>query len=201
MTEEKLLNDNQGKNIEIYMSDIELIESEYIESLPDESLIYKSNCFNGLLLKIYQTVLVNILPKGYRNDYILLNDIFYKVYLPLCFRYNISPTIIQFCSVLTGIDNTNISDIKNGVFRNGYPVKDVNATQIVKSWYAVCESGLLSRAVNDNSIGAIFSLKSLYAYTEAPAALPDVKQDPDIVDISFLTDQGDMAELPKYDDD
>ena len=160
------------------MSDIELIESEYIKSLPDESLIYKSNCFNGLLLKIYQTVLINILPKGYRNDYTLLNDIFYKVYLPLCFRFNISPTIIQFCSVLTGIDNTNISDIKNGAFRNGYPVKDVNATQIVKSWYAVCESGLLSRAVNDNSIGAIFTLKSLYQYREdnTPVQLTDNKE-------------------------
>ena len=191
-----IVKDKDCHGIEIFLNDIELLEREYIETLPDQTMIYKSNCFTGLLLKIYQSVLINVIPATYKNDYTLLNSIFMKVYLPLCYKYNINPTVIQFCSVLVNIDNTNISDIKNGRFRNGYAVKDVNATQTVKSWYSICESGLVSRAIADNSIGAIFSLKAAYSWNENPTPTIETKQDNDIVDISFLSNDQDKNAVP-----
>lgn len=154
-------------DIQIYKSDIDMLTSEYIDNLPSETSIYKSAAFYGLLEYLYKhclkNVIINRVPYGY--DYKVLNDIFYGVYVPLCTAYSITPTVLQFCTMVH-IDNANISDIYKGVYRgNGSKAKPEN-TQYVKKWYQTCESGMLSRAVNESSIGSIFGLKSVYSYSE-----------------------------------
>lgn len=150
--------------IELYQSDIDVLCDEYISTLHDESMIYKSTVFSGMLNYIYNNKLRFIIPNTYNNNYSLLDDIFNNVYIALCSKYNIVPSIIQFC-VLCHIDNANIANIKSGTYDDGSKV-NIDTCQTVRKWYATCESMLLSRATNENGIGAIFALKANYKYRD-----------------------------------
>ena len=151
-------------NIELYQSEIDILCDEYISSLHDESMIYKSTVFSGMLNYIYLHKLKYIIPDSFNNDYALLDNIFDNVYINLCTRYNICPSIIQF-SVLCHIDNTFLSELRSGTYKDGSRVKP-EATQTAKKWYSVCESMLLSKATNESSIGSIFALKANYGYRD-----------------------------------
>lgn len=162
-------------NIEVYQSEIQELCDEYISSLPDKNMIYKSTVFSGMLSYIYRNKLKYIIYKSkadkninqFNNDYVLLNDIFNTVYIDLCTRYNIIPTVLQFC-VLCDLPRDFITDLKNGVYRtDGYKVKP-ETTQTVKKWFDTCESMTLSRAGNESSIGSIFLAKSVYGYSDTP---------------------------------
>ena len=158
--------------IEVFQSDIDILINEYIESLPDENMIYKSIVFKGLLLYIYSHKLKHIIDsiksnKGisqYNIDYSLMDSIFNNIYLSLCYRFSIVPTVLSF-SVFVGIDNTYLSEVRSGTYKDGSKVNS-DSTQTVKKWYQVCESALADKAFNDNGIGAIFGLKANYAWTE-----------------------------------
>lgn len=165
MTENSIL--AQYNDIQIYQSDIDLYCQEYIDNLPDEQLIYKTPTFTGLLEYLYRKVIKNIVVKSYSGyDFKVLDNIFYNIYIPLTGKYGFTPTVIQFCT-LVKIDNANISDIKNGVYRTSGIEAKKEKTQVVKKWYNTCESALLSRAVDTNSIGSIFALKSVYQYNDS----------------------------------
>ena len=117
-----------------------------------------------MLNYIYLHKLKYIIPDKYNNDYALLDKIFDTVYINLCTRFNICPSIIQFC-VLCHIDNTSLTQVKNGQYNDGSKVK-TETWQTVKKWYSVCESMLLSKATNESSIGSIFALKANYGYRD-----------------------------------
>ena len=151
-------------NIELYQSEIDVLCDEYISTLHDESMIYKSTVFSGMLNYIYLHKLKYIIPDTYKHDYTLLDNIFDNVYINLCTRYNICPSIIQF-SVLCHVDNTFLSELRSGTYKDGSRVNP-EATQTAKKWYSVCESMLLSKATNESSIGSIFALKANYGYRD-----------------------------------
>ena len=163
--DKELINIDSG-NIIIYESDVNMIESEYIESLPDQSLIFKSSCFNGLLNLIYDRFLKNILRKDKRIDYQLSNAVFDNIYIPLCTRYNICPTVLQFVTIMLHIPIEHITDIKNGIYRSNGSEVTKSHTQAIKRWYSVTESIMLGKAVNESSIGSIFGLKAVYGYSD-----------------------------------
>ena len=153
--------------IEIYQNEIDILCNDYMNSIGlNNASELKAMQFNGMLLYIYNNKLKYIFPKSYKNDYDLLNDIFFNIYIPLCYRYGYCPTILQFCTMLVNIDNTNISDIKNGVYRGNEYKVNPNTTQTVKKWYSVCENGLLNKAIETNGIGSIFALKANYKYRD-----------------------------------
>lgn len=154
--------------IQIFNSDIDILCDEYINSLSNPDMIYKPMCYTGMLEYIYKRLLKNILDKsktGNNNDYDLLNNVFYEIYLPLCYKYLITPSVLGF-TVFCHLSNENISDIRNGVYRSNGSKVNIKHNQIVKNWYTVCESGLYNKAVESNGIGAIFILKSKYGYQE-----------------------------------
>lgn len=162
-------------NIEVYQSEIQQLCDEYISTLPDESMIYKSTVFSGMLSYIYRNKLKYIIYKSkadnnintFYHDYKLLDDIFNTVYIDLCTRYNIIPTVLQFC-ILCNIPREHVTDLKQGIYRqDGYKVKP-ETVQIVKKWFNTCESMTLSRAGNESSIGSIFLSKAVYGYSDAP---------------------------------
>lgn len=153
------------RGIDIYENDIDIIIEQYSNKIGSLDMLYKPSVFSGLLEQIYKRILKNIIPNNEQNNYRLLDDIFYSIYLPLCYRFNISPTIVQFCS-LCHISSSNITDVKNGVFRSNHSKATILSNQIVKRWFDVVESGLLSKAVNESSIGSIFGLKALYGYRD-----------------------------------
>lgn len=176
MIEDIILTDEQ---IEIYRNEISVLCSQYIQSLPDETMIYKSTVFSGMLNYLYRNKIRYIIEQyrndnnlnHYNNNYELLDSIFNNIYIDLCSRYNIVPSIIQFC-VFCNIDNGTLSDIRNGIYRdNGYKVNSEKC-QTVKKWFNTCESMLLSKATNENSIGSIFALKSNFGYVEKGSEPP-----------------------------
>lgn len=151
-------------DIELYQSEIDILCDEYINTLPDKTMIYKSTVFSGMLNYIYLNKLKFIIPNTYNNDYKLLDCIFDNVYINLCTRFNICPNILQF-TVLCHFDNSLLTQIKSGSYNDGSKVnKDTFLT--VKKWYSVCESMLLSKATNESSIGSIFALKANYGYRD-----------------------------------
>lgn len=159
----------KANNISIYESDIVNVMENYITSLPNEDMIYKSAVFTGLLDSIYKRLLKSVITNDYginnrQYDYKVLNDIFYNIYIPLCYRFDITPTVIAFC-VLCNVSNKTISEIHNHGFYSDNKVNKA-ITEIIEKWYQVCESGLLNRAISSNSIGSIFALKSVYQYSD-----------------------------------
>lgn len=168
--------------IEIFQSDIDVLVNEYISTLPDETMIYKSMTFKGLLLYIYTHKLKYVIESIKNNkqmndssiDYSLMDSIFENIYLPLCYKFFIVPTVLSF-SVFVGISNTYLTEVSSGTYRNGSKVKPEN-TATVKKWYAVCESALADKAFNDNGIGAIFGLKANYQWTETAPQIVQAEQ-------------------------
>lgn len=167
--------------IEIYQSDIDILTEEYISSLQDETMIYKSMPFNGLLYYIYIHKIKHIIDidkqnrKDNHNNYKLLNDIFFNIFLPVCYKFNNTPTVLQFCSMVM-IDNSHLSDIRAGFYRGNGSRVNPEHTQIVKKWFDICENGLSSKTINEGSIGSMFILKSKYHYVEASPEPPTTEQ-------------------------
>lgn len=162
--------------LEVYQSEIDIIVSQYIESLPDPMMIYKAPVFKGLLLEIYNNKIKYIIAtdkqnrQSVYNNYSLLDDIFNNIYIPLVYKYCLVPTIQEFC-VFVGISNSNLTDVKNGVYRSNGSKANPESTQTVKKWFEVCESALISKAYTENSIGAIFGLKAAHGWQEAKQQL------------------------------
>ena len=164
--DKELINIDSG-NIVIYESDIEIIEDEYICSLFDPKMIYKASCFTGLLNLIYERYLRNIIKTDNRINFDICNSIFYKIYLPLCNKYNITPTVQTFTAILLRISKDHIQDIKNGMYRGKGIEVTKEHTLIIKNWYDVTESVLLGKTVDESSIGSMFGLKALYGYSDS----------------------------------
>lgn len=162
--------------IELYQSDIDVLCDEYIQSLPDQSMIYKSAVFAGMLDYIYKHVLKDITRSNDNHiNFDALDEIFYNIYVPLCYRFDKVPTMLQF-SVLVNVSNSNLTDVKNGIYRsNGSKVNSAN-TQKVKKWYDVCESALLGKAIGESSIGSIFALKAVFGYKEQQSIMIENQQ-------------------------
>lgn len=164
--------------IEIYQSDIDILCDQYIATLPDPENIYKSNTFLGLLYYIYRQYLKEIIIQDkknagmsdYNNHYDFLDYVFNNIYVPLCMRYNSTPTILAFCCFVD-IDNCILGDIKNGVYRSTGQTVNPATSQTVKRWFKACESALYNRAIDTNSIGSIFALKANHGYQEAAQRL------------------------------
>lgn len=159
------------KGLEVYQSDIDVLCEDYIYSLPDPNMIYKSMVFKGLLNYIYNTKLKHIINTDKANhnnhyNFDLLDSIFFNIYLPLIAKYNIVPNIMSFASFVD-ISSEYLGDIKNGVYRVDRSNVSPHNVQLVKRWFNVCESGLADKAFNDNGIGAIFGLKARYGWQEA----------------------------------
>lgn len=190
--------------LEVYENDILYVCDEYINRLPDSSMIYKSTVFAGMLKYIYRQCIRDIIEtdrnnntlKRNENNYKLLDDIFNNIYIYLCSLYNIVPSIIQFC-VLVDIDNTTVSDLRKGKYRtNGMEANPANS-QTVQKWYAVCESMLLSKATNESSIGSIFALKANYGYRDNVTQLEITNQQEQRQSAAEIMEKYRNAELPE----
>ena len=159
-------------DITVYESDIDILCGDYINGLIDPEKIYNTSVFAGMLNYIYKRLVKNIIiaDKAKRNsntnNYVLLDHMF-DIYKTLCSKYMQTPTILQFCTEFVSIDNTHLTDVKNGFYRSNDSRVNPEHTQIVKKWFSVCESRLASRTLETNSIGSMFILKSKYNWIES----------------------------------
>lgn len=183
----------------IAKSQIDYYSDEYISTLKKPDLINKkTTCFTGLLQYVFSRVVIPILPKQAEYDYILLNEIFLKVYIPLCDSYGYLPNLYTYCYI-TNIDIQYIKSLLNGNYGNGYKV-NINVIQIIKNWLNICESHNLSNVQDHNSIGSMFVLKSVYGYTETQTVRIESGQTTPKIDEMQIQKMGDFEELPPPED-
>ena len=184
-----------GNGTEIYLTDVDYYVSEYIDTLPDAEMIYKPKCFIGMLDYLYEHVIRNVPYKNQVNgqmlEYDLLGELFFKVYKPLCSRYNMTPTVIGFATFLR-ISNTNLSEVKQGYYHSSGRAVNPTATETIQKIYDACMSATLSNVVDGNSVGSIFAMKACYGYSENPQPQLEVRRDdplPPIEDVEqrYLT--------------
>ena len=172
----------QTKYGTIYPADVERVEYNYIQSLPDPDSIYNINAFIGLLFRLNREVVAPALKrpgdrapgcKGY--DIHAMDSIFYNVFIPLITKYRITPTIGLFMYLVgltsaiidnwkKNIDNTIYSDIKTSNLED-----NSNYTKLTyyRKWSNYIEQWILGNVVNTNSIGGMFALKAVYGYSDA----------------------------------
>ena len=140
--------------------DLDRCIDNYVSTLknPDDINNKNTKAFNGLLLYIYRNLIRYILPNSYNNDYELLDIIFHDIYINLCYMYNHTPTISNFC-ILTGLKYSVFYDIKNGVYRANNGVVNDKHKRIIQNWIDICNGELLDNIIHTNSIGSMFLAK------------------------------------------
>lgn len=182
----------QTKYGTIYPADVERVEYNYIQSLPDPDSIYNINSFIGLLFILHREIIKPVMLKpgevrpGTRGyDIRVLDIIFYNIFIPLIAKYHITPTIGMF-TYLIGIDSSLIdtwkkksnniysdsNDINNICISNDYSNSNSDDNNYSKysyylKWSNYIEQWILGNVVNTNSIGGMFALKAVYGYSDA----------------------------------
>lgn len=156
--------------IQVFKNDVEILEQDYISTLNNPEDINKTNVFSGLLNHVYINLFSNVVKNntGLTNssyDYDALNDIFFRCYVPLAYKYNKTPTLQAFCC-LVGISNSALSEIITGTYTTTGNKVNANTCETVKKWKSVCESALVNKAYDDSSIGAIFGLKAAHSWSD-----------------------------------
>lgn len=153
--------------IEIYENDISVLCDEYIKQFPDlEEVCNKPVFFNGLLVYINRHLFKNITSLKFNNDYNALNDLFFDCFIPLCVKYSKTPTLQNFC-IMTGIDNSLLSQILSGTYNDGSRV-NAETFQTVKKWKSTTESALIDNGMAGNPVFSIFALKANHGWKETP---------------------------------
>ena len=145
----------------------------------------------------------------------VLDTIFYKIYIPLCSTYGFIPNIILFCNLCNlsndtmsynrnvlipsmdnGNDIDNVYDDDNGELDNNNYSIIVDCT---KRWYSTCEAALRSQVTDHNSIGSMFMLKAKYQYSDTPQQQINIAIETPRIDekqLVRLADPGQLPELP-----
>lgn len=161
--------------------------SEYKSLLPNEEYLYtKVQTFNGLIRYLYNKLICHVLPNTFTNDYKILNDIFFKLYIPLCNIYSFTPNVLLFCN-LCNISSEQVSIYNNNVIGNSNSANKNNIIHIIKSWTKEAESALVSNVSDHSSIGSMFLLKAKYQYRENDALTLQVESDAPKLDLKQIS--------------
>lgn len=184
--------------IEVYTNDIHRLADEYINTELDKAEdIYDVSAFTGMILYISDNI-----PKPDNGDIELLDSIF-NIYIRLCCKYKILPTLECF-SMMININPNTISAWINGEYRNtiyydmdGNYIKDINTWRFnhkgqeyraepstshsltAKKWKSVCKDFLVNSLSNTRGTDAnrIFIAKAAYGMVEtAPIAVENPVQ-------------------------
>lgn len=166
----KNIKDNTVKvnDIEIYLNDIYYYADKYISEeleLSKEDQDYKqivSDNFVSMILYIHDNI-----QKPSNDDIELLDDIF-NIYVRLCSKYRVLPTLECF-SFLTGIARQTFTDWMRGDYR----IRSAHGST-AKKWLDTCRSFTVNRLSNQRGTDAnlIFVAKAAYGMAEAVPTQP-----------------------------
>lgn len=204
---------------EMYISEIQVYADEFIDRELDESqrkdLCNNSNMFMSMILYISDRIL-----KPDNNDIDLLDKIF-NIYIRLCTKYNMLPTLECF-SMLININPGTLSDWSSGVLRSnvyydskGNHIKDFPAWRLnhkdeqyrvepstahaetVKKWKNICKNFLVNSLQNSRGTDAnkIFIAKAAYGMVETAPVLM-VNQEQHRTAEQIAADYGPQMALP-----
>ena len=155
------------EGIDIYINKINALSDEYINNIlninpdnakdPEYKKIIADN-FTDMIFYISD----NINKPG--NDDINLLDGIFNIYIRLCSRYSVLPSLEVF-SFLVGINNGTFSDWADGQYRTSS-----GHGETVKKWKNICKGFTVNRLQNQTGTNAnlIFVAKAAYGMVEAP---------------------------------
>lgn len=89
-------------------------------------------------------------------------DRVWTIYTRLCGRYKQTPSLFEYCA-LTGISPDTLTDWQNGRLR----ASDAERVRTIKGWKNQTVAALEKKCINNNSIGAIFTLKAAHSWKES----------------------------------
>ena len=186
---------------QVYTSRILELADEFLETELDEErrkdIYNNSSAFMAMILYISDNI-----PKPDNNDIKLLDNIF-NIYIRLCVKYNMLPTLEAY-SMLININPTTLSKWSSGEYRTnvyynskGEYIKDFASWQLnhrgepyraepstahsqtVKKWKETCKNFLVNSLQNSRGTDAnkIFVAKAAYGMVEtAPVQIENPQQ-------------------------
>jgi hypothetical protein len=142
--------------IEVYKNDIFRLVDEYIDTELDGDAESVADNFVSMIFYIADNI-----QKPSNDDIDLLDDIF-NIYVRICAKYKVLPTLEVF-SFLVGIDRNTFTDWAMGRYR----VSTAHGST-VKKWFNICKSFTLNRLHNQTGTNAnlIFIAKAAYGMAE-----------------------------------
>ena len=153
-------------DIDVYTHDIFYFADEFLESNidnPKDRNELKEN-FDNLIFYIRHRI-----PKPDNNDLELLDNLFCNVFLELCMKWYVLPTLENF-SLMFSINPNTISAWINGEYRKATPQYSLTA----KKWQNICKTRLVNTLTQSKGgdINRIFIAKAAYGMAEtAPAQI------------------------------
>ena len=156
--------DITSTGIEIYRHDINYYADEYIKNeleidhVDQESKKIVKDSFVDMLFYISDRI-----SKPDNADIKALDNIF-SVYVRLCSKYSVNPTLEAF-SFLVNIDRTTFTTWANGTYRT------TEHSDTVKKWLNICKGFLVDNLGNSKGTDAnkIFIAKAAYGMAETKA--------------------------------
>ena len=180
--------------IEVYQHDILMFADQYIadvlqaDDTAEDGRRQVRESFPAMILYIADRI-----QRPNKNDIELLDNIF-NIYIRLCCKYSVLPTLEIF-SFLVSINNATFTDWINKEYRvniyrdtdgciidnikiwlNKHPGEEYSTepsviySKTVKKWKETCKSFVINRLHNQTGTNAnlIFTAKAAYGMTEAP---------------------------------
>lgn len=175
-----VVKDNTVKSevgIEVYQNDIYRLVDEYIDTELDGDTESIGDNFVSMIFYIADNI-----QKPSHDDIELLDNLF-DVYVRICAKYKVLPTLEVF-SFLVGIDRNTFTDWSMGRYR----VSTAHGST-VKKWFEICKSFTVNRLHNQSGTNSnlIFIAKAAYGMAETAPVQVDEQNN------RALTD----SELPK----
>lgn len=165
------------QGIEVYENDIYRLVDEYINTVlqvtPEEFDTQKeykaavADSFVDMIFYIHDRI-----PKPSNDDIELLDNIF-NIFVRICSKYNVLPTLEVF-SFLVNINRSTFSDWMRGDYRTSS-----SHGITVKKWFDICKNCTVNRLNNQPGTNAnlIFVAKAAYGMAETAPVQIDQRQD------------------------
>lgn len=164
------------QGIEVYENDIYRLVDEYINAVlqvsPEEFATqkeYKATVADSFVDMIFY--IADRIPKPSNDDIELLDNIF-NIFVRICSKYNVLPTLEVF-SFLVNINRSTFSDWMRGDYRTSS-----SHGITVKKWFDICKNCTVNRLNNQPGTNAnlIFVAKAAYGMAET-APVQTAQQD------------------------
>ena len=186
------------QGIEVYRNDIYRLVDEYISTVlqisPEEFGSIKefkqtvADSFVDMIFYIKDNI-----PKPSNDNIELLDDIF-NIYVRICTKYSVLPTLEVF-SFLVGIERRTITCWMNGQYRTASAHGDT-----AKKWFDICKNCTVNRLNNQPGTNAnlIFIAKAAYGMAEtAPVQAGQQQGIPQQTAQQIADKYKDVLELPE----
>lgn len=172
--------------VEIYIHDIFYYADQYVDQELGGKTDRIKEMFPDMLVYIAERI-----PKPPNENIGLLDSIF-DIYVRLCTRNGVLPTLESF-SWLVGVERRTFTDWSQGRYRSSTAHPDT-----VKKWFDICKSHTVNRLINKGGTDAnlIFAAKAAYGMAETAPVPMQAQQEERVLSAAELPKLGDFRDFP-----